>query len=62
MWSLRAEEISLDFEGEIRNQIGRQYSLSEIREKLGLEVAPSGDSGVGAGDADAILDSILPPY
>ena len=49
-------------EGEIRDQIGRQYSLNEIREKLGLEVAPSGDSGVGAGDADAILDSILPPF
>jgi len=49
-------------EGEIRDQIGRQYTLNEIREKLGMEVAPSGSGDVGAENADDILDSILPPY
>lgn len=48
--------------GSIRDQIGRQYTIGEIKEKLGMEVAPSGGANTGAENADDILDSILPPY
>lgn len=47
-------------ETEIRGQIGRNYTLNEIREKLGMTVAPSGDVNAGADDADAILDNLMP--
>lgn len=43
----------------IRDQIGRQYTISEIKEKLGLEDNTS-TADVGVDNADDILDNIYP--